>query len=49
VAGKEVTRSELQRSLLVNAMTKPLNVLVQEDEQTAHEIETAETEGRLKA
>jgi len=28
VAGKEVTRSELQRSLLVNAMTKPLNVLV---------------------
>jgi len=28
VAGKEATRSELQRSLLVNAMTKPLNVLV---------------------
>jgi hypothetical protein len=28
VAGKEVTRSALQRSLLVNAMTKPLNVLV---------------------
>jgi hypothetical protein len=28
VAGKEITRSQLQRSLLVNAMTKPLTVLV---------------------
>jgi phosphatidylglycerophosphate synthase len=28
VADKPVTRSELQRSLVVNALTKPLNVLV---------------------